>query len=181
MCRIWHFNIYYCDEAKEYLKKLEEKEMIEHLTEKIANLKRKLNDALEVLENCGYCRECLWDKESISDIVESTTKAKWPIECMPLCEECNEKFVESVENKLQEELKCDGCKEEPCVCTQILPTYEEMIDALVEKDIQSIIWSLQLDDTDFLNAVLRGDGWIPYNQLTDLQLHEEYKEQEMNK
>lgn len=55
---------------------------------------------------------------------------------------------------------------------------EEMIDALVERDIQSILWSLQHDDTEFLNAVLRGDGWTPYNQLTDSQLQEEYKEQE---
>lgn len=121
--------------AQEHLKEQEEIKMIEELTEEIANLKRKLNDALEVLENCGYCRECLWDKESISDIVESTTKPKWPIDCMPLCEECNAEFVESVENKInyQEELntlfKCDGCKEEPCVCTQILPTYEEQEEA----------------------------------------------------
>jgi len=56
---------------------------------------------------------------------------------------------------------------------------EEMIDALVKQDIQSIIWSfLSHDDTEFLNSVLRGDGWTPYNQLTDSQVQEEYKEQE---
>jgi len=53
---------------------------------------------------------------------------------------------------------------------------EEMTDALVERDIESIIHSLAIDDTSFLDAVLRGDGWIPYNQLTDAQLKITYEE-----
>ena len=53
---------------------------------------------------------------------------------------------------------------------------QEMIDALVERDIESIIHSLGYDDTSFLDAVLRGDGWIPYNQLTDAQLKTTYDE-----
>jgi hypothetical protein len=122
--------------AVEHLKEQEEKEMnIEELTELTANLKAKLNDALDLLENCGYCRKCLWDKESIGYIIENTIEAIWPKDCTPLCEECNAEFVESIENKInsQEELKtlfkCDECKEEPCVCTQILPTYEEQEEA----------------------------------------------------
>ena len=52
----------------------------------------------------------------------------------------------------------------------------EMTNALVERDIESIIHSLGLDDISFLDAVLRGDGWIPYNQLTDEQLKTTYDE-----
>jgi hypothetical protein len=53
---------------------------------------------------------------------------------------------------------------------------QEMIDALVERDIESIMQSLVIGDTSFLDAVLRGDGWIPYNQLTDEQLKTTYDE-----
>ena len=53
---------------------------------------------------------------------------------------------------------------------------QEMIDALVERDIESIIHSLGLDDILFLDCVLRGDGWVPYNQLTDEQLKTTYDE-----
>ncbi len=53
---------------------------------------------------------------------------------------------------------------------------EEMTDALVERDLESIIHSLAIDDIFFLDAVLRGDGWIPYNQLTDAQLKTTYDE-----
>ena len=53
---------------------------------------------------------------------------------------------------------------------------EDMINELVERDINSIRDSLAIDDESFLDAVLRGDGWIPYNQLTDEQLQQEYKE-----
>lgn len=53
---------------------------------------------------------------------------------------------------------------------------QEMTDALIERDIESIIHSLAIDDIFFLDAVLRGDGWVPYNQLTDAQLKIEYDE-----
>ena len=52
---------------------------------------------------------------------------------------------------------------------------EDMINVLVALDIISIRDSLAIDDEWFLDAVLRGDGWIPYNQLTDEQLHKEYE------
>lgn len=53
----------------------------------------------------------------------------------------------------------------------------EMTDALVERDIEGIIsdWH-EIGDIAFLDAVLRGDGFTPYNQLTDKQLKEEYEE-----
>lgn len=53
---------------------------------------------------------------------------------------------------------------------------EEMTDALVKRDIESIIDSLEYGDIEFLDAVLRGDGWVPYNQLTDEQLKTEWEE-----
>lgn len=53
---------------------------------------------------------------------------------------------------------------------------QEMTDALVKRDIESIIHSLGYDDIEFLDAVLRGDGWVPYNQLTDEQLKAEWNE-----
>ena len=52
---------------------------------------------------------------------------------------------------------------------------EEMIAILVQDDIDSIIESyLKYNDLSFLSSILSGDGWIPYNQLTDKQLLENY-------
>ena len=54
---------------------------------------------------------------------------------------------------------------------------QEMTDALVKRDIESIVWSYeQYYSVEFLDAVLRGDGWVPYNQLTDEQLKAEWNE-----
>jgi hypothetical protein len=55
-------------------------------------------------------------------------------------------------------------------------TREEMVDLLVKWDTNSIRNDLFYDDTFFLDAVLRGDGWIPYNQLTDKQILVEYEQ-----
>ena len=79
----------------------------EELKEEIANLKAKLNGALDLLENCGYCRECLWDIESINDISTGLKEAVWPEDNTPLCKECNEVFVNTVNDNInyQEELK----------------------------------------------------------------------------
>tara|TARA_R100000329_G_scaffold130055_1_gene109118 strand:- start:595 stop:894 length:300 start_codon:yes stop_codon:yes gene_type:complete len=57
---------------------------------------------------------------------------------------------------------------------------EYMINALVDDDIASIRRSLAMGDESFLDAVLRGDGWIPYNQLTDEQLQKEYEERDLD-
>jgi hypothetical protein len=55
-------------------------------------------------------------------------------------------------------------------------TREEMVDLLVKWDIDTVRSDLFSDDISFLDAVLRGDGWIPYNQLTDEQVLVEYEE-----
>jgi len=69
--------------------------------EEITNLKAKLNDAQDLLENCGYCRECLWDMESIHDVSTSLTEAVWPDDCTPICEGCNREFVNMVKRRLE--------------------------------------------------------------------------------
>jgi len=53
---------------------------------------------------------------------------------------------------------------------------EQKTDRLIENDIQSIDEAWVHGDTEFLCAILSGDGWIPYNQLTDEQLDEAYME-----
>jgi hypothetical protein len=55
-------------------------------------------------------------------------------------------------------------------------TREEMVDLLVKWDISTIRDDLFSDETFFLDAVLRGDGWTPYNQLTDEQVLAEYEQ-----
>lgn len=58
-----------------------------------------------------------------------------------------------------------------------LKSREEMTNALVDYYIKSIIHDHDHDfDHSFLDDVLRGDGWVPFNQLTDEQLKTEYDE-----
>ncbi len=57
---------------------------------------------------------------------------------------------------------------------------EDMTNALVDDDIASIRRSLAMDDESFLDAVLRGDGWIPYNQLSDKELRREYEARDLD-
>jgi hypothetical protein len=64
--------------------------------------KSKYNDARSILESCGYCKNCLWDKESISDVVVQYDGSKlkepvWPSNFEPLCESCTEVFKEMFE------------------------------------------------------------------------------------
>ena len=66
------------------------------LTE-VKRLRGRLRDAEDLLENCGYCRECFWDKESISDVAVQLTEPVWPNDCTPLCESCMEDFKEMFE------------------------------------------------------------------------------------
>ena len=58
------------------------------------------------------------------------------------------------------------------------PTREEMIDRMVCDDIGSIRQSLEKGDITFLDSVLRGEGWVPYNKLSDAQIVEEYRGRE---
>ena len=73
--------------------------MAEHgqaLTE-VKRLTSRLRDAEDLLENCGYCRECFWDKESISDVAVQLTEPVWPNDCTALCEPCMIDFKEMIE------------------------------------------------------------------------------------
>ena len=53
-------------------------------------------------------------------------------------------------------------------------TREQKVEKMVDWDIADIYDSLLKDDASFLSAVLSGEGWIPYNQLTDEQVDSEY-------
>lgn len=53
---------------------------------------------------------------------------------------------------------------------------EQMVNALVKRDIDWIVDGVLSNDHTFLSDVLTGDGWIPYNQLTDEQVLETYTE-----
>jgi len=54
-------------------------------------------------------------------------------------------------------------------------TKEQMIDYLVNQDIEDIRQAIFNDDIEFLDRVLRGKGWKPYNQLNKNYIKEEYK------
>ena len=53
---------------------------------------------------------------------------------------------------------------------------EEMTNALIERDIAWIEEGFITRDRELLWSVLSGDGWVPYNQLTDEQVIETYNE-----
>lgn len=57
---------------------------------------------------------------------------------------------------------------------------EQMIDALVERDIDTLSYFMAQGDHSFLDDVLRGDGWVPYNQLTDEQVRKTYEDMVFN-
>jgi len=67
------------------------------LLEEVKRLRGRLRDAEDLLENCGYCRECFWDKESISDVAVQLTEPVWPNDCTPLCDSCMEDLKEMFE------------------------------------------------------------------------------------
>jgi hypothetical protein len=60
--------------------------------------------------------------------------------------------------------------------SDVVKTREMMVNALIETDIALIENSYTYGDREFLWAILSGDGWIPYNQLTDEQVREMYAE-----
>lgn len=53
-------------------------------------------------------------------------------------------------------------------------TREQKVERMIDWDIADIYDSLLNGDTSFLSAVLSGEGWIPYNQLTNEQVDSEY-------
>jgi hypothetical protein len=57
-------------------------------------------------------------------------------------------------------------------------TRDQMIDRMVKQDIESVLY--HDEDRTFINAILRGDGWMQYNNMTDKQIEAEYKEREFD-
>ena len=55
-------------------------------------------------------------------------------------------------------------------------TGEKMIDAIVEYHIHDVTSGESIGELEFLSDVLRGDGWLPYNLLTDEQIKAQYQE-----
>jgi hypothetical protein len=51
---------------------------------------------------------------------------------------------------------------------------EEMIDELVNNDIEFICRQIFRDDYELLDAILRGEGFKQYNNLTDDEIITEY-------
>ena len=70
------------------------KDILAPYIEKIEQLKARLRDAQDLLENCGYCRECFWDKESIGDVQAQLKEPVWPEDNTPLCKSCTADFKE---------------------------------------------------------------------------------------
>ena len=58
---------------------------------------------------------------------------------------------------------------------------EMMVNALIERDIAWIEEGFINGDRELLWSVLSGDGWVPYNQLTDEQVIETYTEALQNR
>ena len=49
-----------------------------------------------------------------------------------------------------------------------------MIERMIDCDIADIKQAMHNDDYAFLYAVLSGEGWIPYNQLSDNAVKQTY-------
>jgi hypothetical protein len=54
---------------------------------------------------------------------------------------------------------------------------EEMIHKLSERTIEIVKENIMANDESFLYDIIRGNGWKPYEQLTDEELEKEYKEE----
>lgn len=75
-------------------------EEIPVVNDEITDLKARLNDAQDLLHDCGYCRECFWNGDSIGDVAahlfeEAYSKGEvpeWPSDCTPLCRSCTVDF-----------------------------------------------------------------------------------------
>ena len=55
-------------------------------------------------------------------------------------------------------------------------TREEKVEALVTRDIKVIKGAILQEDHIYLNEILRGEGWVQYNNMTDPQIDAEYEE-----
>lgn len=70
---------------------------------------------------------------------------------------------------------CPKCKSYHKVGTACVFSREYMIDKLVERDIESVKEGFEFQDNSFLDSVLRGKGFMPYNNLSDEQIAIEFK------
>ena len=59
-------------------------------------------------------------------------------------------------------------------------TRKEKVAMLISDDINDIIQSYYEDDTSFIERVLMGDKWRPYNQLSDIEIEREYQSRKFN-
>lgn len=57
-------------------------------------------------------------------------------------------------------------------------TRAEKTALLIRDSMRRINEDISILDYEFLYAVISGDGWVPYNQLTDDQLDVEFNELE---
>ena len=64
------------------------------VNDEITDLKARLNDAQDLLESCGYCRECFWDGPSIMSVAAELKEPVWPSDCTSLCRSCTADFKE---------------------------------------------------------------------------------------
>ena len=67
-------------------------------------------------------------------------------------------------------------KKKAGVTSPIQMSREEKIDLMIDKDIKAIRESILAGDYTFLTAVLSGEGFTPYNKLSDQEIEEEYGE-----
>ena len=67
-------------------------------------------------------------------------------------------------------------KKKAGVTRPIQMSREEKIDLMIDKDIKAIRESILAGDYTFLTAVLSGEGFTPYNKLSDQEIEEEYGE-----
>lgn len=67
---------------------------INSLYERIKDLTYQNERMRALLVDCGYCEDCLWDIESIGDVMVELTEPIWPKDCEPLCVYCMIVFKE---------------------------------------------------------------------------------------
>lgn len=55
-------------------------------------------------------------------------------------------------------------------------TRDEKVNILVAQDIISIKKDMEIEDYSYIYEVIVGDGWTHYNDLTDEQVNNEFRE-----
>ncbi len=88
-------------------------------------------------------------------------------------------IIDSGDNMLSLKLSCKEVNERiydaenQC---EVMSDKDYKIAKLVKYDIAQIKQSLELGDTEYITAVLSGDGFTPYYSLPDADLEVEYNE-----